>query len=289
MEFPQRTIIKYKDRVVFDTSPIFFVEVTLKMFRKPFRKPFLRFLRYVRKDYFAEEYSSVAAYDVSLPIDEKIPFSASAETTYLSFESYPLAIFDFIHYEFHGLADAEIFQALDEAVVLYENTAKIYESFQTYFSLRKQTGRSLAFLHLIDKNKNCFPSLHAQIVGKAYLLLKTTIATYGKSDEVYADLLRQMFEHAVHILEACFVSKQHSVRDIAAGFALLTYLDKGFTSNLAKKFIETIFTQDGYGFSGATEKSIREVMGAVYEKFLQEAQLNKSSELPFVAFQTLQK
>ncbi len=267
MYFSKRTKLYFGQDKIFDTSLLFFAKVLLATLKKPFRKPFFNFLKGVKKNYFDEEFTNVPSVDVVLPVDYLIPFDKTGETTYLSFVTFSLAMIDFAHREFHGLADAEMVLVLHESNTMYDITGAIYDQLQSTFSLRDQYSQSLHLLHFIDKNRNCFPSMHAQVIGKIYALVADVCDRYGSDPNQYQPLKQALLDYAIKIMSSCLATKQHSVQDLAAGFAILSCEDSRFTPALAGEFIEGILANHPL-IPKETIHEIHKAMHATYRTFI---------------------
>ena len=275
--------IGFGGRTVFKASGPFAFKVFVKMLFSPFSLPFRDLLRSAWKNYFKTQYVNAPEVDVTTALDRRIPFVESAVRNYLSFVPLSLGVISFLHAEFGRDACREIRDTLTKGEDLYAHAGGVYRSIQSTFRREGNGWLGVKILRFIDKSKNCYPSLHTQIVGEVYLLLRKSVGNYASHPDRYAQLEKQIFDQSVRILEACCITKQHSVQDIAAGFAALSYKDPEFTEDMARDFMHHIFRSERYGLGEQLVLEIRAATERIYSSLVWELRAKDDYSLVFVS------
>ena len=275
--------IYFKGKTVYKNSWWFGLKTFKAVMFSPVAHALRNFLKSAWQNYFKKQYANVPVVNIALPVDNKIPVVHRSLQIYLSFIPLSLGVILFLHQEFEGRADRDIEVALALGDDLYKEAGKVFGSLQSSLVREEVDHWGFKVLRLVDRNRNCYPSLHAQIIGEMYLLFKESVKKYAKDSAEYAELDSQIFKHGVEILESCFTTKQHSVQDIAAGFAALSYKDSKFTPELAERFIANIFKLEKYGLDEKVVTQARQSMSKIYLTLLKKLKDQKDIYQVFMA------
>lgn len=243
----------------------------LKLLIGPYRKIYFRILGLFLFKYIPAGYSSVSAVNIASDIDYKIPERAVV-TEYMDLFYFPIVI----------LARAgsarknnlklkeDITRASQVLEKIYQHNYIIYKNSQSTFIRKPTKNISVKILHFFDRNRNCYPSLHAQILTEMFNVLSDHPEVISKDE---------LAKRTVVILESCFLTKQHSLADIGAGFAGVTIIDPSFSEEKAQDLISQIFLDRDYGMSTELRNNIRNNILFLYQKLVNESHTKSYSEV----------
>ncbi len=234
-----------------------FLRIFYEFFKSPFLKRYLRILKMFFSDYVVASYKRSAVTNIALDIDALIP-EASVVRSYLDLFYLPIVLSARAHMCVGG--DSEIMASLHRSFNtledIYRKTCSVYKKSQTTFKRKPASSISIKILRFFDRNRNCYPSLHAQVIAEIYNTFLNHEAIIKKDE---------LSERVAMILEACFLTKQHSIQDIAAGLSGVSFINTSFTKEKAKDLISLIFKNRRYGMTEDLCNDIRARMVAVYD------------------------
>ena len=218
-------------------------------------------LRNFWQEYYLVEFEQAKVmYNVTLPVDGKIPFKSRAFGAYANF-IFPIAAFVGFIYQHGGkssLPDLEKF--LLDIADFYTDAGKVFRHSQTTF---KRTGQEwqVALLRLLDKEKNSAPSLHVAIVSYVYFRGSELLERYASptADKSKAVLLR----YACKVIDSTLLIKQHCVRDVALAFAVVTFRHPTFRS-VQQLFINDLFVHSTVRVSASVRDEARQDISRLY-------------------------
>lgn len=159
-------------------------------------------------------------YNVTLPVDGKIPFKPRAFGAYINFV-FPIAALVGYVYGCGGaqaLPDLEKF--LLDIAAFYTDAGKVFRSSQTTFK-RSGQGWQISLLRLVDKEKNSAPSLHVAIVSFVYFRGVELAKTYAPQTAEKSTIA--LLRYASKVIDSTLLIKQHCVQDVALAFAVVTF------------------------------------------------------------------
>ena len=221
-----------------------FVDGVILFKRARMPKAIGKYLRNIVFDYYAKQYKGAPGVDIGTGLDEKIPLDRSYLSTYLSFIAYWLANSLYIEREFGESARDELVKFVTDMAGFYAESGVIFEQAQTRFHRGGRDSKSSEFLHLIDKNKNMFPSLHVEVVAHTYSRILDIIGKYSEDEKNYQFVKHHLLERGGKILDSTLFLKQHSFRDISAGLVAISARDNNFTRERAQNLVDSMFLDD---------------------------------------------
>ncbi|OGN29364.1 MAG: hypothetical protein A3A33_01135 [Candidatus Yanofskybacteria bacterium RIFCSPLOWO2_01_FULL_49_25] len=254
----------------------------------------IKYLGSISFDYFAVQHqrSKTESVAIDTPLDEKIPFSPERLQDYLRYIPFWIASIVFIKKEFGKSAGLEMEKILTDMAGFYSESGVVFRDTQTHFGGRSDANTDntgVDILQLIDKNKNLFPSLHAEVVAHVYSRIEDTIDKYAEHPEDYEQVRENVKQNAVRIMEACLLIKQHGWQDLSAGLAIISARDANFTPERAKKLIDAMFTNADSPVDADTAREIRGNMLALYTKLFTEMKQHRPEDYTAVLIKHLKE
>ncbi len=242
----------------------------LKVLIGPFRSNYFKILGLFLFEYVPASFSRGSVVNVASSIDDQIP-ERKVVKQYLDIFYLPIILSAKAGEQKKNLKLREdINQATSNLEKIYHETCMIYRNNQSTFRRTPAKYFSVKILHLFDRNRNCYPSLHAQVLAEVY-------SVFLGHEDILSKV--ELIKRTVSILEACFLTKQHSINDIAAGFAGVTILDLKFSKERAEELLSYIFLHQQYGMSQELCADIRNNMVTLYRRLLSESQGKVYSEV----------
>lgn len=229
-----------------------------------------RVLKHIFTDYVLKQYEHQPAILIDTLLDKDICLYPEAITTYLSFVPLLLGNFGYINKEFGGKVRGEIDGFLNDLVDLYKNAGFVFENAPTTLGGRESRGVRLMALHFLDKPRNFFPSLHVVMVSHAYFYTCLFIEKYGNGGD-YTGVRMELFNKIVKIIESCLLTKQHGIRDIAGGLAMVSLKDKRFDAGMAKEIIYAMFSDNLFGMKEEFISEVRDNIFITYQSIIASA------------------
>jgi hypothetical protein len=237
------------------------------LLRRPLREQFFSFWRAIFHDYVRAQYGVLRPIRVELPADARIPFRPMAGA-YLSFIPFSLGIARFMHREFGAAADTDLRDILGRMHVLYRDAGTIFRRAPTTGYRPWTAHPGMLFIQLVDRARNNFPSLHVELIVTLYLELTSIVKRYAVDPARYDPYIRSCFDRIIAITEACLLTKQHYVIDIAGALAIVSAEDKRYTPAVAERFIYALFTCSRYGMSEEDTQMVRAEIYRVYRELM---------------------
>lgn len=237
-----------------------FFEVIFKLITGSFGKNYFKILGLFLFEYVPVSYASGPAVEAGSETDMLIPEKPVVKQ-YLDIFYFPavLMVEATEAQKTNAKLKEDIKQATHMLEKIYLETCGIYKITQSTFKRKPASHFSVAFVHFIDRNRNCYPSLHAQVLAELY-------NTFFDYEEVMPR--DELTKRTVSILEACFLTKQHSINDIASGIAGVSMLDPKFSKERAEELLSNIFLHENYGMSQKLCNDIRIEMISLCKKLL---------------------
>lgn len=236
------------------------------------------YLKSVTFDYYAKQRQESPEFNIGTGLDEKVPLKEERLPDYLSFVPFWISGMMFVRKEFGQQAINDSVKILTDMAGFYAEAGAVFEKAQTTFHRGGEGGGALKFLRVIDKEKNMFPSLHAEVVGHTYGRLNDIIDNYADDKNDYALVKQRIFKRAVKILESCLLLKQHSYRDIPAGLAAISVRDPRFTNEQARALIQGMFVEDNAGMNSVMINELQTEMLLVYEKLMNQVKTDPDKD-----------
>lgn len=211
------------------------------------KKNSFKLVKHIFSDYFAKQFNRASAIYVDTAVDKEILPRPEVIGIYFGFIPFLVGSLGFITKEFKKLADSDIDSLIISLIGFYSDAGFIFNNAQTTFANRKSKGIGLTLLHLFDRPRNYFPSIHVVLVSYVYHRTCQIINKYT-DNLIYGEMIKeQLSKRTIHIIESCILTKQHSVRDIAGGLALISSQDKEFCDQIAPKLIHSMFLEQSFG------------------------------------------
>jgi len=234
-----------------------------KLLTEHFRNSLL-ILSHLFSDYFSKQYRSSRAIVVDSDLDKEIPPCPEAIRTYFSFIPFIVGSLGLLRNEFEFHVREDINWIMDDMIDFYKNTGFIFEKAPTTLLSRTSKGIGLKILHFLDRPRNYFPSLHVVLVGYVYFRTCDIIDRFSNGKAGGYDLIKTgLFNKTFGIMEACLVTRQHGIRDIAGGLAVVTAKNPDF-DRIAGELIDSMFLRNKFGMSDRVIDGIREEIKLTY-------------------------
>lgn len=251
----------------------------LKFFSKfELLKSLAGYFKNISFDYFARQYR-----DQSKPVvieselDKEIPLEEWRLADYLSFMVFWVAELLFLNKKFGDKVVMEGAKFVTDLAGFYAESGVVFKQAQTTVHRGGEGGAALSFLREIDKSRNMFPSLHAEITAHTYSRFSNIIDSQTQNKE-FQPVKDRLLKRATRILEACLLTKQHSLKDIAAGLAAVSARDPGFTKEKASFLVDQMFTEDSAGMEQEKVLRIRDEIKSVYSDLMSKIELDPSRD-----------
>ena len=270
------------------TGPMFY---GLFYLFKEHRKSLFKLLKHIFTDYFFQQLKRKPATFIDVSLDLEIQPMAGVVSTYFSFIPFLVGSLWFLKKEFKNKADQDIDNLITSLIDVYSSAGFIFDHAPTVFADRRSKGLPLQILHLLDRPRNYFPSLHVILVSYVYYRVGEIVNKYADDSRAYEATKRQMFNRATGIIESCILTKQHGIRDIAGGLAFVSGKEKEFGDTLVARFIESVFLEKSFGMEDGLIKRARleirnlyfDIMGRVDETDRNGYIINKGWLTMFIA------
>lgn len=206
-----------------------------------------KLVRHIFTDYFAKQLKRTSAIYIDTPIDEEILPRPETMGTYFGFIPFLIGSLGFLKKEFQKRADKDVDNLIISLAGFYSDVGFIFDNAPTTFANRKTKGLGLAILHFFDRPRNYFPSLHVILVSYAYYKICHIIDKYSGDPRSSEIIKEHLFQRVGGIIESCILTKQHSIRDIAGGLALVSNKEKEFGTQVAPRIIHAMFLENSFG------------------------------------------
>lgn len=178
--------------------------------------------------------------DISCETDTEIP-SKNRVGIYMSYLQYPMDALGFLSREFGRkeiAKDTEKF--LIDMSGFFAEAGFVYRTKQTTMVKPREGETFLKILRKVIPPNDMFPSLHVEIA--CHTLFQANRILNEHSKEGYGNFKRRLYRRAVDIIESCLVTKQHGLKDIAAGFFSYAARTEGFKeSGIVESIIADLF------------------------------------------------
>ncbi|MFO7848518.1 MAG: hypothetical protein R6V67_01040 [Spirochaetia bacterium] len=251
--------------------------------RKETRKPALRIIRTIQRDFFLPQFQSRfnirkrPVVWVDHPLDAKVPFRPQHVSIYLSFTQFWIKSIYFLYREFGAQALPFIVRFVEKLTRLYKESALVYRKVQsTTDRPRHYGGFHFKVIHLFDPHLHCVPSLHVAVVGITYLIINKLIDSFAENPDKYYAEKEYLWKRAVLITESILFIKQHSVNCVPAGLYTLTACKFGYSKADSHRVIDALFTGEGNTLEDSEE--LREYIRSLYDHFMAEKEKKMSTE-----------
>lgn len=208
-----------------------------------------KLLSHIFTDYFSKQFKRTPAIYIDTFIDEEILPKPEAMATYFGFIPFLIGSLGFLKKEFEERADKDVDNLIISLADFYSDVGFIFGNAPTTFANRKTKGLGLTLLHLFDRPRNYFPSLHVILVSYAYYKVCQIIDKYSDDPRGSAIIKEHLFQRVSGIVEACILTKQHSIRDIAGGLAFVSNKEKKFGVEVAPRIIHAMFLENSFGMA----------------------------------------
>lgn len=208
-----------------------------------------KLIRHIFTDYFAKQLKRTSAIYIDTPIDEEILPRPEAMGTYFGFIPFLVGSLGFLKKEFQKRADKDVDNLIISLVDFYSDIGFIFYNAPTTFANRKTKGLGMTLLHFFDRPRNYFPSLHVILVSYAYYKVCQIIDKYSDDPRGSEMIKEHLFQRVAGIVESCILTKQHSIRDIAGGLALVSNKEKEFGVEVASRIIHAMFLENSFGMA----------------------------------------
>lgn len=230
---------------------------------------FVALLGHIFLNYFYEEFKVVTAVRyIDTDLESRIGPQKGHVRTYLSFVPFLVGSLGFLRWRFGNKVSADVCLFMKDIENLFSDAGFVFENAPTKLKYRQSPGVALKILHFLDRPRNCFPSLHVIIASYSYLKTKELVSKYSlnQPENVFADIF--LADWSVRIIESCIQTKQHSLRDVAGGLAVVSLRCPQFSKEDIHEMIELLFSGPHSGFAGDIGQAVRENIGSVYSELV---------------------
>ena len=223
-----------------------------------------KLVRHIFADYFATQFKRTPLIYIDTAIDKEILPKPGVLGIYLGFIPFLVGSLGFLIKEYRNEANDDIDGIITSLIDFYSDTGFIFSNAQTTFINRKTKGFGLALLHLFDRPRNYFPSLHVVLVSYVYYKVCQIINKYPGNLTGREMIKDYLSKRATGIIESCILTKQHGVRDIAGGLAFISSQDKEFKDQIAPMLIDSIFSEHYFGMENDLIQRVKSEIRALY-------------------------
>lgn len=232
-------------------------------------KDFLVLLGHIWSDYIFEEYKSAHSVKyVDIELDNRILARPGALNSYLGFIPFLIGSLGFLKWKFGNKAGQDICFFMKEVKNIFSDAGFVFENAPTRLQYRQSPGMGLKILHFFDRPKNCFPSLHVMLASYSYLKTKELISKHSPNPGLYFRADSFLLNWSLKIIESCLLTKQHSLRDIAGGLALISAKYPQFDQKDVKEIIDLLFLNHLSSFPEDIIYLAKEEIRSVYAKLV---------------------
>jgi len=256
-------------------SPYFYLTT-----RAPTARRAWRFIGTILKDFFFLQMAQQLhitkrpVVNVETDIDEKIPFSPSHITAYMSFVAFFVRPISMLKKRLgYRKAAYYINMYLKFLTKIYKNASTIYRfSMSTTSRPKYRKDKAFVTIHIFDPHLLCVPSIHVAIAAGSYVWFKQIFQTNILPEDEAEFRLEEIKNQAIAIVESVLFVKQHSVNCVPlALYMLSSTMNKSFFSTQdATAFIDMLF-KDSEEISEADKKEITAYFHYMYERALLES------------------
>lgn len=236
------------------------------------RKPGLRLLKIIWKDFFSPQFLSRfrlrkrKIVSVDHPLDNKIPFSPSHVKDYMYFTHLWVKSLVFLYLEFSAAAISDIASFLNDLSSLYINAFQVHNVYQSTTKRPRFSGGPYFYLiRLADPHLHCLPSLHVMITGFTFFRITDILKKLAKSSNEYEQEKVYLFSMTIKIIDSILFIKQHSVNCIPSGFLLLHSTINDFPEDLSRQIINNLLQTSEIPVE--TGELVRSYMNRLYNSF----------------------
>ncbi|MDP3696796.1 MAG: hypothetical protein Q8R55_02065 [Candidatus Taylorbacteria bacterium] len=232
-------------------------------------KDFLILLGHIFGDYFFQEYRSIhPARYVDTSLESRIIPQSGALRSYLSFLPFLVGSLGFLKWKFGNRVRQDVCLFMGDLKDLFSDAGFVFENAPTKLQYRQSPGIGLKVLHFFDRPRNCFPSLHVILASYSYLKTKELINKYSPDFRVHFQENNFLFSWSLKIIESCLLTKQHGLRDIAGGLAVISAKCPQFDRKDIEEIICLLFSDNVKGFPGDTISLARKEIESVYVQLM---------------------
>jgi len=230
-------------------------------------KDFLVLLGHIWSDYIFEEYkpAHLVKY-VDAELDNRIVARSGAVGSYLGFIPFLIGSLGFLKWKFGNNVRQDVCLFMGEVKDLFSDAGFVFENAPTKLQYRQSPGVGLKILHFFDRPRNCFPSLHVILASYSYLKTKELINKYSTNPGIHSEADSFLLNWSLKIIESCLLTKQHSLRDIAGGLAIISAKCPQFEQKDIGEIISLLFHSSS--FSEDVLHLAKEEIGSVYAELI---------------------
>ena len=228
---------------------------------------FFKLIEHVFKDYFAKQYERKPAFRIDCQLDGYILPQPKALGAYFDLFPFLVGSFGFVKKYTGKSTQEDLNRMLRRLVDFYSDAGSIFENAPTTLLNRKTRGWSLKILHSLDRPRNFFPSLHVVTASYVYFGTLGLIDKYP-TDYLDSSVVKQsLFDRMIRIIEACLLTKQHGIRDIAGGLALVSIREPEFKET-AYNIMGAMFKKGPFALSDQASGQLKEEIERIYAEII---------------------
>lgn len=236
-------------------------------------RSFFNLLQNVFKNYLAKQYERKPAFYVDEKLDGDILAQSGTLGAYFDFFPFLIGSAGFVKKYIKKAEPEDLDFFLRRLADFYSDAGFIFENAPTTLLNRKATGWPMKILHFLDRPRNFFPSLHVVITSYVYFETSKLIDKYH-SDQLDGSRIKKcLFKRALRIIEACLLTKQHGLRDIAGGLALVSIREPEFQET-AHKIIQSMFVEKPFVLPGDFSGLLRQEIERIYAEIMDYTTVN---------------
>lgn len=232
-------------------------------------KDFIILLSHIFSDYFIEQYkptNKIRYTDSNL--ENQITPQSGAIISYLSFIPFLIGSLGFLKLNYGNKTHQDVCLFLKDLKSFFSDARFIFENAPTKLQYRPSPSLALKALHFVDRPRNCFPSLHVILTWYSCLKTSELIKKHSPDDKINSLARNFLFGWSLRIIEACLLTKQHSLRDIAGALTIVSSKCPEFNTQDTKEIINLIFSGQSYGFSRGPVDLLRKEIESVYYELI---------------------
>lgn len=228
---------------------------------------FFSFLKHVFTDYFAKQYERRPAIYIDTLLDSNIRIYPKAVRAYFDFIPIFLTSFGYMKETFGLKIKNDVDDFLRGLIDLYKNAGFVYKNVPTIFHGRQDQKAGLKILQLYERPRNYFPSLHVVLVSYTYFQTRYIVSKNSNNGN-HAEAVDALFKRAVRVIEACLLTKQHGIRDVAGGLALITLKNNDFNAEIVENIVSAMFRDNLFDMDGQFINDVRSHILAIYREIV---------------------
>jgi len=235
----------------------------------------IRLIRHIFKDYIFKQHQRKPAFCIDVKLDEEILPQSKALGAYFDLFPFLFGSAGFVKKNIGEAVVGDFNHFLRELADFYSDTGFIFDNAPTMFRNRISGQWPLKILHFFDRPRNFFPSLHVILASYVFFETSRLLDKYPAGFLSSFEIKEGLFKRSVRIIESCLLTKQHGIRDIAGGLALVSIREPEFEQT-AGMIIRAMFTGGPFMLLEPVSGLLRQEMEKIYTEIMDQITIGRS-------------